>query len=346
MAINKVVFDALRDVNNESISGSTVYKINGEQIHINKVVLGANTLIDITDTTATAGKIASGYTAYGANGVKVVGTLEQEVNELEVGGATVEGTAAIFDEGGSGGSVIISDSTDPAGGTIREITSADEVYLQTKTITPTLSQQTIVPDTGYDGFSSVIVNAYSGGGTPSQTQHTIYFEFSDSTDTTITAYWDGTFISDAITATTPSTYGQNTVTLAQLAGVTWYEPANIPIGVQLIDYSEVTNDYAITTASGLIEATEWLCVTDYILIDPTMTFSYSGCYWYYIAFYDSSNTFISTIYMYTDGTPDQSDGNIAHGTLTPAKIPSNAMYVRITGFKNPSSNSTSLIRTA
>lgn len=67
---------------------------------INKVVLGSNTLIDITDTTATAGKIASGYTAYGANGVKVVGTLEQEVNELEVGGATVEGTAAIFDEGG------------------------------------------------------------------------------------------------------------------------------------------------------------------------------------------------------------------------------------------------------
>ena len=61
-----------------------------------------------------------------------------------------------------------------------------------------------------------------GGGTPSATAHTIYFEFSDGTDTTITAYWDGTFISDAIRATTPKTYGNKTVTLAQLDGVTWY----------------------------------------------------------------------------------------------------------------------------
>lgn len=64
-----------------------------------------------------------------------------------------------------------------------------------------------------------------GGGTPSQTQHSIYFEFSDSTDTTITGYWNDSFISDAITATTPTTYGQKTVTLAQLDGVTWYEPS-------------------------------------------------------------------------------------------------------------------------
>lgn len=63
----------------------------------------------------------------------------------------------------------------------------------------------------------------NGGGTPSATQHTIYFEFSDSTDATITAYWDDSFISDAITATTPTTYGSKTVTLAQLDNVTWYE---------------------------------------------------------------------------------------------------------------------------
>lgn len=62
-----------------------------------------------------------------------------------------------------------------------------------------------------------------GDGTPSVTQHTIYFEFSDGTNTTITAYYDDSFISDAITATTPTTYGQKTVTLAQLDGVTWYE---------------------------------------------------------------------------------------------------------------------------
>ena len=96
---------------------------------INKVVLGANTLIDITDTTATAGKIASGYTAYGANGVKVVGTLEQEVNELEVGGATVEGTAAIFDEGGGSG-VIVTDETNSSGTTC-VITGDDNTHIVT-----------------------------------------------------------------------------------------------------------------------------------------------------------------------------------------------------------------------
>ena len=62
-----------------------------------------------------------------------------------------------------------------------------------------------------------------GGGGPSATQHSIYFEFSDSTNTTITGYWDDSFISDAITATTPTTYGGKTVELAQLDGVSWYD---------------------------------------------------------------------------------------------------------------------------
>ena len=284
---------------------------------INKVVFGSNTLIDITDTTATAGKIASGYTAYGANGVKVVGTLEQEVNELEVGGATVEGTAVIFDEGGSGEVISISDIPNSTG-TTGAITGTVPSY-GTKTISQNGTYNASTD--GYDGFSSVTVNV--SGGTPLQTQHTIYFEFSDSTDTTITAYWDGTFISDAITATTPTTYGRKTVMLAQLDGVTWYEPANIPIGVQLLDYTKVADDYAID-ANGEIEVAEWLCATDYTVIDPSMTFSYSGCIWYYLGFYDSNKSPISTIYMYNDATPDQSDSNIGHGTLTPAKIPSNA----------------------
>lgn len=61
-----------------------------------------------------------------------------------------------------------------------------------------------------------------GGGTPSATAHTIYFEFSDNTNATITAYYDDSFISSAITATTPSTYGGKTVDSASLDGVEWY----------------------------------------------------------------------------------------------------------------------------
>ena len=42
--------------------------------YVNKVVYGNNTLIDLTDATATADKILQGYTAYGADGQKLTGT--------------------------------------------------------------------------------------------------------------------------------------------------------------------------------------------------------------------------------------------------------------------------------
>lgn len=62
----------------------------------------------------------------------------------------------------------------------------------------------------------------TSSGTPSATAHTIYFEFSDGTDATITAYYDSTFISDAIRATTPTEYGGKTVDSASLDGTAWY----------------------------------------------------------------------------------------------------------------------------
>lgn len=270
----------------------------------------------------------------------VLTTVNNQTKVLNTAGKWLEGDITLVDST-AGGAISISDipnSTGTTGAIIGIVPSYG-----TKTISQNGTYSASAD--GYDGFSSVTVNVSGGGGTPSQTQHTIYFEFSDNTNTSITSYWDGTFISDAVRATTPSTYNNKTVTLAQLDGVAWYEPMNIPIGVQLLDYTKVTNDYAINYA-GEVEVAEWFCATDYTVIDPSMTFSYSGSYWYYLAFYDSNKSFISTIYIYNDATPDQNNSNIGHGTLTPAKIPSNAMYVRLTGFKNPSSDSTSLIRTA
>ena len=66
------------------------------------------------------------------------------------------------------------------------------------------------------------VRFYENGGTPSATAHTIEFEFTDSTSTTLTGYWDAAFITSAITATTPTEYGGKTVNSASLDGVEWY----------------------------------------------------------------------------------------------------------------------------
>lgn len=163
----------------------------------NKATFNGQTLIDLSqDTVTSAEHIVAGRVGHLANGTQVTGT------------ATTGGTAAI--------SVV--DTTDTAGGTIRTITALD------------ISDTTAVASDVAQGKYFYTANGTktagtASGGTPSQTQHSIYFEFSDSTDATITGYWNDSFISDAITATVPTTYGQKTVTLAQLDGVTWYEPS-------------------------------------------------------------------------------------------------------------------------
>lgn len=141
--------------------------------YVNKVVYGATTIIDISDTTATADKILQGYGCYGADG------------------AWIDGTAVA----GSGSAVSIVDTTDENGGTIRTITgvslAGDTVTAATllngvtahnslgeaitgsyvpptgavieanKTVSPTESQQIVTPSTGYDALAQVTVNAIS-----------------------------------------------------------------------------------------------------------------------------------------------------------------------------------------
>lgn len=43
-------------------------------------------------------------------------------------------------------------------GMLDELMASDNAVLQTKTITPTVSSQTVEPDTNYDGFSAVTVS--------------------------------------------------------------------------------------------------------------------------------------------------------------------------------------------
>ena len=103
--------------------------------------------------------------------------------------------------------------------TLTDVTQGGIAPTGTKQIS--ISQNgTVTEDVTNYANAQITVNV--SGGTPTQTQHSIYFKFEDSTNTTITAYWDGTFISDAITATTPTEYGGKTVQEASLDGTTWY----------------------------------------------------------------------------------------------------------------------------
>lgn len=274
---------------------------------------GTASFVDVTDTTAVASDVATGKYFYTAAGVRVEG-------------AASSGTAVI--------SVV--DSLDTYGGTIRTVTATD--------ISDTTAVASDVAIGKYFYTAAGVKTQGTGGGGGGATQHTIYLEFSDSTDTDIEVDYDDAWVGSLITSTTPPTYGVKTVTLAQLDGVTWYELVPVPIGVELIDYTATTKDKGINS-SGEVETAEWLYVSDYTPIESSMTFTYRNSQWYYIGFYDENHNAVGTIYPYTDGTPVPDDNNTSYGTLTPAKIPATAKYIRLCGTWYDSDHM-SLIRTA
>lgn len=210
-------------------------------------------------------------------------------------------------------------------------------------ITPT-GTLNITENGTYDvtNYASAVVSISSGGGS-SATKHTIHFDFSDETDMDIDVYYDDAILGTIITAYTPVTYGQKTVTLAQLDGVTWYEPTNIPINTQLVDYNEVRTGYTIEQDGSIVSSDEWNCVTDYLPISNTMTFSFSCSQWAYMGFYDNNKNAIRTVTA--DEIKTSAVDYFASGTLDSSVIPPNAMYVVLRG-NSYGIEQLSLIRTA
>ena len=126
------IADAVRSKTGKS-DKLTLNQIASEVSGISTVGGGTNT----SDATATAAEIMSGKTAYVKSG-KVTGTftIDNELSTQDILISQIITAVNELPEAGSG-----------------------EPNLQTKTVTPTTSAQTVKPDSGYDGLSQVTVNA-------------------------------------------------------------------------------------------------------------------------------------------------------------------------------------------
>ena len=123
---------------------------------------------DTQDATAAVAEILEGKTAY-ARGAKLTGTMP---NKGAVSGTITDKTAYTIPMGFHDGSGTVSiDATESAkivagniksGVTILGVEgtfSGETVTAQTKSVTPTMSAQTVLPDEGYDYLSQVSVAA-------------------------------------------------------------------------------------------------------------------------------------------------------------------------------------------
>lgn len=172
MAINKVIYggNVLIDISDTTSVASDV--ASGKYFYGRDGVktLGTSTKdADTSDATALAADILTGYSAY-VNGNKIEGTMVN--NGAVTGTITTKAQQYTIPVGYHDGSGKVSISTTEqnkiiasnikAGIQILGVTgtyAGEAVTVQAKTATPATTQQTVLPDSGYDYLSQVTVNA-------------------------------------------------------------------------------------------------------------------------------------------------------------------------------------------
>lgn len=173
MAINKVIYggQTLIDLTGDTITpdqlakGITAHDKSGAHI------TGTNTFdSDTSDATAAVAELLAGKTAY-ARGAKITGTMK---NNGAVSGviSTKAGKYTVPQGFHDGSGTVAIDATEQAKlipGNIRDgitilgvegtMSSTEGAKPQAKSVTPTTSQQTVLPDSGYNYLSQVTVAA-------------------------------------------------------------------------------------------------------------------------------------------------------------------------------------------
>lgn len=171
--INKVIY-----------GGKTLIDLTGDTISADKLLAGITAHdksgasitgscafdVDSTDATAAVAEILLGKTAY-ARGQKLTGTMPNKGSvTLEITTADQEATIPQgYHDGGGKAVISAAEKAKLIADNIREgvtilgvegsMSGSEDMKPQTKTITPSTEQQTVMPDSGYNCLSQVTVEA-------------------------------------------------------------------------------------------------------------------------------------------------------------------------------------------
>lgn len=173
MAINKVIYggNTLIDLTGDTVTEADV--LSGVKFHLPSGEDGTGSCAfdsDTSEDTAQVAEILSGKTAH-ARGTKLVGTMPN--NGAVAGKITTKAGVYTVPQGYHDGSGKVSIDSTEQGKLIPEnirsgitilgvegtMTGTEDVKAESKTVTPTTSQQTVTPGTGFNYLSQVTVNA-------------------------------------------------------------------------------------------------------------------------------------------------------------------------------------------